>query len=63
LALPAFLREPDAGDPSPQDIADGFALTAFFLLRHVLEPRGLGFSDARGNFIAALGRNGAKAEG
>jgi DNA repair protein RecO (recombination protein O) len=60
LALPAFLREPDAGDPSPQDTADGFALTAFFLLRHVLEPRGLGFSDARENFIAALERNDAR---
>ena len=52
LALPAFLRE--ALDPSPQDIADGFALTGFFLARHVLEPRGLGFADARASFIAAL---------
>jgi hypothetical protein len=56
LALPAFLREPC--DPSPQDIADGFALTGFFLLRHALEPRGLGFADARENFIAALERDG-----
>jgi DNA repair protein RecO (recombination protein O) len=61
LALPAFLRERGAHDPSPQDIADGFALTGFFLLRHALEPRGLGFADARGSFIAALGRNGPDA--
>jgi DNA repair protein RecO (recombination protein O) len=61
LALPAFLREACTGDPSSQDIADGFALTGFFLLRHALEPRGLGFADARGNFIAALSRNGPDA--
>src|SRR6516165_4259049 len=52
LALPAFLRE--ALDPSPRDIADGFVLTGFFLARHVLEPRGLSFADARASFIAAL---------
>jgi DNA repair protein RecO (recombination protein O) len=52
LALPAFLRE--ALDPSSQDIADGFVLTGFFLVRHVLEPHGLSFADARASFIAAL---------
>ena len=56
LVLPAFLYETLA-DPSPQDIADGFALTGFFLLRHVLEPRGLSLADARANFIAALQRD------
>ena len=39
LRLPAFLSE--AATPSLDDIADGFALTGFFLARHVLEPRGL----------------------
>ena len=52
--LPAFLYEAFAGNPTPQDVADGFALTGFFLLRHVLEPRGLNLADARANFIAAL---------
>lgn len=53
--LPAFLSE--AVTPSPDDIADGFALTGFFLERHVLEPRGLTFADAREGFVAAvLGR-------
>jgi DNA repair protein RecO (recombination protein O) len=61
LALPAFLRDPGAGEPSPQDVVDGFALTGFFLLRHVLEPRGLGFADARANFIAATERDGRNA--
>jgi len=55
LRLPAFLS--DAVTPSLNDIADGFALTGFFLARHVLEPRGLAFADAREGFIAAvLGR-------
>ena len=56
--LPAFLSE--AVTPSPDDIADGFALTGFFLVRHVLEPRGLAFADAREGFVAAvLGRRPA----
>jgi DNA repair protein RecO (recombination protein O) len=59
LVLPAFLSETTAADdPSLQDVADGFALTGFFLLRHVFEPRGLGLADARANFIAALQRDG-----
>jgi DNA repair protein RecO (recombination protein O) len=56
LALPAFLRDVDADEPPPQDVADGFALTGFFLLRHVLEPRGQGFAEARASLIAVLQR-------
>ena len=42
LRLPAFVMEqPDPAAPSADDVADGFALTGFFLARHVLEPRGL----------------------
>ena len=55
LRLPAFLREADA-TPRGNDVADGFALTGFFLARHVLEPRGLSLSDELGYFIAALNR-------
>jgi DNA repair protein RecO (recombination protein O) len=58
LALPAFLDDTEAGDPSPQDIADAYALTGFFLVRYVLEPRGLGLADARASFIAAVLRDG-----
>jgi DNA repair protein RecO (recombination protein O) len=57
LVLPAFLREGSAEDPSPQDVADGFELTGFFLTRHVFEPRGLSLADARASFIAALRRD------
>jgi DNA repair protein RecO (recombination protein O) len=55
LRLPAFLREADAV-PGVKDLADGFALTGFFLQRHVLEPRGLSLPDERAHFIAALTR-------
>jgi DNA repair protein RecO (recombination protein O) len=56
LRLPAFLSTAAAA-PTPDDLADGFALTGYFLARHVLEPRGLSFADAREGFVAAvLGR-------
>ncbi len=55
LRLPAFLS--DAGDePAAEALAEGFALTGFFLERYVLEPRGLPLSDERAHFITALTR-------
>ena len=53
--LPAFLRDPDIV-PSHGDLTDGFALTGFFLQRHVLEPSGQTLADERMHFIAALNR-------
>jgi DNA repair protein RecO (recombination protein O) len=68
LRLPPFLRQDfprkDVGGPngwSDQDLQDGFALTGMFLLRHVLEPRGQGHSDARDGFINAVTRQRASA--
>ena len=55
LRLPAFLRAAEAM-PTGRDLADGFALTGFFLSRYVLEPRGLSLADERAHFIAALAR-------
>jgi DNA repair protein RecO (recombination protein O) len=55
LRLPGFLRQHDA-IPSGHDLADGFALTGYFLTRHVLEARGLSLGDERAHFIAALNR-------
>jgi DNA repair protein RecO (recombination protein O) len=61
LPLPAFLRENEApAGWSDQDLADGFRLTGLFLLRHVLEPRGQGHSDAREGFINAVVRMRAR---
>ena len=63
LRLPAFLRhgEGNASSWSDQDLQDGFAITGLFLMRHVLEPRGQGHSDARDGFINAVIRRLAKA--
>ena len=55
LRLPGFLREADT-PATTRDVADGFALTGFFLTRHVLEPRGLTLGEERAHFIAALER-------
>jgi DNA repair protein RecO (recombination protein O) len=55
LRLPAFLCAKDIV-PAGRDLADGFALTGFFLSRHVLAPRGLTLADERAYFIAALAR-------
>jgi DNA repair protein RecO (recombination protein O) len=53
LRLPDFLLDAALARPSPGDLADGFAVTGFFLARHVLEPRGLSLPEARERFIAA----------
>jgi DNA repair protein RecO (recombination protein O) len=55
LRLPSFLRDREILPTAP-DLADGFALTGHFLMRHALEPRGLALSDERSHFIAALNR-------
>ncbi len=66
LRLPPFLRqgedrsEGQTNGWSEQDLQDGFQLTGRFLLRHVLEPRGQGHSDARDGFINAVMRQRAR---
>jgi DNA repair protein RecO (recombination protein O) len=62
LRLPPFLRESEdrRNGWSDQDLQDGFALTGRFLLRHVLEPRGQGHSDAREGFINAVAKHLAR---
>jgi len=61
LRLPAFVIGEEAASPATlEELADGFALTGFFLARHVLEPRGLTFAEARDGFLGAvLGRRSA----
>jgi DNA repair protein RecO (recombination protein O) len=61
LRLPPFLRQSEeTADWSDEDLQDGLQLTGMFLLRHVLEPRGLSHSDARYGFINAVIRQRAK---
>jgi DNA repair protein RecO (recombination protein O) len=54
LRLPLFLADDQPAEPSDTDIADGFAVTGFFLERHVFGPRGLPLPEARSSFIAAV---------
>jgi DNA repair protein RecO (recombination protein O) len=57
LPLPAFLSEGQgARQPSPADIAAGFALTGFFLRRHLFEPRGLPEPPERGRLMELAAR-------
>jgi DNA repair protein RecO (recombination protein O) len=55
LPLPGFLNG-SRSSADPEDVAAGFALTEFFLLRRVYEPRGLALPDARAAFLAAVAR-------
>jgi DNA repair protein RecO (recombination protein O) len=61
LRLPEFLNGEFAAEPSAQDLADAYALTGFFLTRHVLEPRGMLLPDARAGFLAVVLGRGEKA--
>lgn len=54
LRLPPFLNDDSAVEPSPQDLADGFALTGHFLTLRVLEPLGGALAGTRGEFIATV---------
>ncbi len=60
LRLPGFLGETPAAEPSATDVTDGFAMTGFFLSRHVFEPRGLPLPDARASFINAVTNAGVR---
>lgn len=56
LGLPAFLNADEIGAPTAEAVRQGFALTGFFLARHVYEPRGEAMPEARDHFIAAVAR-------
>ncbi|MGL4729053.1 MAG: DNA repair protein RecO [Bosea sp. (in: a-proteobacteria)] len=56
MQLPAFLTRDDIAHVPRDELLQGFAMTGFFLRRHVYEPRGLGEPEARGAFVAALER-------
>lgn len=58
LALPGFLKE-SRSSASAAEIAAGFTLTEYFLVRRVFEPRGLSLPEARTSFLASLVRANA----
>jgi DNA repair protein RecO (recombination protein O) len=47
----------DREEASPDELAAGFALTEFFLARHLFEPRGLALPDTRPHFLNAVLRS------
>jgi DNA repair protein RecO (recombination protein O) len=56
LPLPPFLNSGESALPSAAELADAFALTGYFLSRHMFEPRGAALPDARTHLIAAVAR-------
>jgi DNA repair protein RecO (recombination protein O) len=58
LVLPGFLNGRGTA-ATVEDVAAGFSLTEFFLLRRIYEPRGLPMPDARTSFLASLARANA----
>jgi DNA repair protein RecO (recombination protein O) len=53
LRLPGFLIARSTADrPRREDVAAGFALTDFFLRRHIFEPRGQAPPQERARFVA-----------
>ncbi|QRG05700.1 DNA repair protein RecO [Xanthobacter dioxanivorans] len=57
FALPGFLI--GQGPTDPEDVEAALRLTGHFLLARALEPRGLGFSEARAAFLGAWRREPA----
>lgn len=62
LALPAFLKEGKRIEADRTDLAAGFALTGYFLDRHVFSARGLRCPEARERLITMLGRDAGHGE-
>jgi DNA repair protein RecO (recombination protein O) len=61
MSLPAFLTSDDIEHVPEAELWQGFAMTGYFLRRHVYEPRGMGEPEARVALIAALERQVARA--
>ncbi len=62
LRLPCFLVQ-EGAPPTAGELADGFALTGFFLARHAFEPRGLALAEARTHFVEAVTGSRNEAQG
>jgi DNA repair protein RecO (recombination protein O) len=60
LPLPAFMRAGARLEarPSPEEIADGFRMTGFFLARDLFATRGAPLPDSRRAFLAAAAKAG-----
>jgi DNA repair protein RecO (recombination protein O) len=56
LALPRFLTSARDRHATQQDVADGFALTGYFLEQRLLAPRGEHLPESRGRILAHIDR-------
>jgi DNA repair protein RecO (recombination protein O) len=56
LRLPSFLTGQPNGQPSAEDIVDGFGLTGHFLAAHVLGPREMVLPEIRSRMIELVVR-------
>ncbi len=56
LKLPSFLLGADRFSTSPQDVADGFALTGHFLERNLFDQRNMPLPPARQDFLRLLAK-------
>ncbi len=54
FSLPAFVAGQGGSDPEPEEIADGFRLTGYFLQKHLYEPRGIPIPGSRASLLAHL---------
>jgi DNA repair protein RecO (recombination protein O) len=62
LALPDFLlQSPTIAPHSPEELANAFRLTGYFLARHVYAPRGIEPSGARASLLGLIARQAAAA--
>ena len=61
FALPAFLLDPDAAQPTAEEVIAGLRLTGHFLQRHILQPRDLPAPGSRALLIERLARSVAPA--
>lgn len=62
LKLPAFLGEQDRSTVTSEGLADAFRLSAYFLHRHVYDPRGIPIPPSREGFVQAALKGVAKSE-
>lgn len=60
MPLPAFMIDTSVTQVSATELEQGFALTGYFLRRHIYQPRGLPEPQERASFIAALQREAVK---
>ena len=66
LSLPGFLNRHDKAwgrIPQTPDLRDGFALSGFFLDRHIYGPRGIRPPDERQGFIKSAARSNMQGNG